>query len=109
MILLLIERYASRFHSSLVIACFLAVILDVVLAVICPISASLSIPEAKPPNPLKAVFPRLLLVLVEAATAALIKIKEIVQPDKEIVAAYEKKYQIFRKLYPSLKEVFAKF
>ena len=46
---------------------------------------------------------------VEAATDALIKIKEIVQPDKEIVAAYEKKYQIFRKLYPSLKEVFAKF
>ena len=63
MILLLIERYASRFHSSFVIACFLAVILDVVLAVICSISASLSIPEAKPPYPLKAVFPRLLLVL----------------------------------------------
>ena len=51
------------FHSSFVIACFLDVILDVVLAVICSISASLSIPEAKPPYPLKAVFPRLLLVL----------------------------------------------
>ena len=46
---------------------------------------------------------------VEAAADALVKVKETVLPDKEIAAAYEKKYQIFRKLYPSLKNIFAKF
>lgn len=35
----------------------------------------------------------------------LIKIKESVSPDKELVKMYEVKYQTFRKLYPALKEV----
>ena len=37
----------------------------------------------------------------------LVNIAETVYPDAELTAKYEKKYQNFKKIYPSLKEVFA--
>ena len=37
------------------------------------------------------------------------KIKETIEPDKEIAARYEKKYQQFKKIYPALKSVFDEF
>ena len=43
---------------------------------------------------------------VEAATKSIIKIKERIQPEPELVAKYEKKYQKFRKVYPALKGIF---
>ena len=43
---------------------------------------------------------------VEAAAKSIIKIKERIQPDPELVAKYEKKYQKFRKIYPALKGIF---
>jgi len=43
---------------------------------------------------------------VESATKSIIKIKERIQPDPELVAKYEKKYQKFRKIYPALKGIF---
>ena len=43
---------------------------------------------------------------VEAATKSIIKIKERIQPEPELVAKYEKKYQKFRKIYPALKGIF---
>ncbi|MBF1259851.1 MAG: xylulokinase [Lachnoanaerobaculum sp.] len=43
---------------------------------------------------------------VEAATKSIIKIKERIQPEPELVAKYEKKYQKFRKIYPALKSIF---
>lgn len=44
---------------------------------------------------------------VEEATDKIIKEKSSVLPEKELTAKYEKKYKIFKTLYPSLKEVFA--
>ena len=46
---------------------------------------------------------------VEEAASHIVKIKETIEPDKEIAARYEKKYQQFKKIYPSLKSVFDEF
>ena len=43
---------------------------------------------------------------VEAATKSIIKIKERIQPEPELVAKYEERYQKFRKIYPALKGIF---
>ena len=43
---------------------------------------------------------------VEEACGKLIKVKETVYPEPELVARYEKRYQTFRKLYPALKNFF---
>ena len=43
---------------------------------------------------------------VEEASAKLVKITGAVKPDANIAALYEKRYQVFRCLYPALKEVF---
>ena len=43
---------------------------------------------------------------VEAATKAIIKIKEKIKPEKELVLKYEERYQKFKKIYPALKGIF---
>lgn len=40
------------------------------------------------------------------ATNALIKIKDVTEPDPELVKKYNEKYNTFKKLYPALKEVY---
>ena len=43
---------------------------------------------------------------VQAAADAMVKVVEKVEPDAELVAKYEEKYQHFRKLYPLIKELY---
>ena len=43
---------------------------------------------------------------VEEAAGKLVKVTGVVRPDTEIMKLYEKRYQVFRRLYPALKEVF---
>lgn len=43
---------------------------------------------------------------VKAASEQIVKKKETIEPDPELVRKYEKKYQKFRKLYPALQTVF---
>lgn len=43
---------------------------------------------------------------VEAAAKALVKVVDTVEPDPEITAKYEKQYQKFRQIYPSVKDLF---
>lgn len=43
---------------------------------------------------------------VKCATEKLVKINDVVKPNKELVEKYEIAYQKFRRLYPALKEVF---
>lgn len=43
---------------------------------------------------------------VEEAAEKLVKVVDTVEPEAELVAKYEERYQKFRKLYPALKEVF---
>ena len=43
---------------------------------------------------------------VEEAGDKLIRVVDVTEPEAELVAKYEKKYQVFKKLYPALKEVF---
>ncbi len=45
---------------------------------------------------------------VEEAAAAIIKVKEVIEPDPVLVKKYEEKYQQFKTLYPALKGVFPK-
>ncbi len=45
---------------------------------------------------------------VWACARALVRVTERVQPEKELAARYEAKYQAFRQLYPALKNVFPK-
>lgn len=45
---------------------------------------------------------------VEEATAKLIKVIETTDQDAEIVEKYNKKYQVFKELYPTLKNMFDK-
>ena len=42
---------------------------------------------------------------VISATQKIVKIKETIYPDAELVKEYEKKYQTFKKLYPALKGI----
>lgn len=43
---------------------------------------------------------------VEAAADQLVKIVDTVEPEEELVEKYEKRYQIFRQIYPAAKGVF---
>lgn len=45
---------------------------------------------------------------VEEAAAQLVQLGEVISPEPELVAAYEKRYQLFRQLYPALAPAFAK-
>ena len=49
--------------------------------------------------------PRVRLVFYHSKM--LTKVKETVEPDAELAARYEAKYQKFKKIYPSCKELFA--
>lgn len=44
---------------------------------------------------------------VEEAAAALVKVVDTVEPEPELAAAYEARYQQFKQLYPSLKNAFS--
>ena len=46
---------------------------------------------------------------VQEAADKLVKVVDTVEPDAELVAKYEEKYQQFKEIYPALKEVFQKF
>ena len=46
---------------------------------------------------------------VQEAADQLVRVVDTVEPDAELVAKYEEKYQQFREIYPALKEVFQKF
>jgi len=43
---------------------------------------------------------------VEAAAAKIVKIIDTVSPDAQLVEAYDKKYQIFKQLYPQMKPLY---
>ena len=45
---------------------------------------------------------------VKACADALVSVRETVLPDPEIAARYEKQYQNFREIYPTLKGLFAR-
>jgi xylulokinase len=40
---------------------------------------------------------------VEAASRAIVKVKETIRPQPQMTEAYQKKYQVFRSLYPAIK------
>ena len=44
---------------------------------------------------------------IEEATSKLVNVKETIDPDAELVAKYEKQYQKFRKIYPTLKDLYS--
>ncbi len=46
---------------------------------------------------------------VEEATSILVKIKDSTEPQKALTQKYEQKYQLWKKLYPSLKDVYKQF
>ncbi|MBQ7761676.1 MAG: xylulokinase [Clostridia bacterium] len=46
---------------------------------------------------------------VEEATSSLVKIKDETKPEPSLVEKYEKKYQLWKKLYPALKDVYKQF
>ena len=43
---------------------------------------------------------------VISATHKIVKIKETIYPDAELVKEYEKKYQTFKQIYPNLKDIY---
>jgi len=43
---------------------------------------------------------------VQAAVDALVQVVETVRPDPEIAARYAERYQVFRRIYPAMKDVF---
>lgn len=43
---------------------------------------------------------------VQAAADAIVRVADTIEPEKELVARYEEKYQKFRKIYPAVKELF---
>lgn len=43
---------------------------------------------------------------VEAAADAIVKITDTIEPDKKLVEAYNKKYNVFKQLYPQLKPIY---
>ena len=45
---------------------------------------------------------------VEDAAAKIVKIVDTVEPDPELVAKYEERYQQFKQIYPACKELFKK-
>ena len=44
---------------------------------------------------------------VKEAAEQLVKVVEVVEPDPELVAKYEEKYQVFKKLYPTVKGLYS--
>ena len=46
---------------------------------------------------------------VQSACDALVKVASTVEPEPELVAKYEKRYQQFKKIYPACKQLFADF
>ena len=44
---------------------------------------------------------------VQAAADGLVEVADVVQPDPELTARYEKKYQQFQRIYPACRELFA--
>lgn len=44
---------------------------------------------------------------VEAAAEKMVAVSETVEPEAELTALYEKRYQKFKKIYPACKELFA--
>lgn len=42
---------------------------------------------------------------VEAAAKSIVKVRNTITPDRDLVAAYERKYSVFRSLYPAIKGV----
>ena len=45
---------------------------------------------------------------VEAAAAKIVKVVDTVEPDAELTAKYEARYQQFKQIYPACKELFDK-
>ena len=43
---------------------------------------------------------------VETIAAKMVKVVDTVEPDPELVAKYEERYQKFRKIYPTVKGLF---
>lgn len=43
---------------------------------------------------------------VEEAAQAIVKIKEVIEPEPELVSLYEERYQQFRKIYPTCRQLF---
>jgi xylulokinase len=43
---------------------------------------------------------------VQEIAEKLVRVKETIEPDKDLVAKYEKKYRQFRQMYPALKPVY---
>lgn len=43
---------------------------------------------------------------VEAAAKVIVRVTDTIKPDEKLVETYNKKYQKFSKIYPSLKELF---
>ncbi|MDD5944523.1 MAG: xylulokinase, partial [Clostridia bacterium] len=44
---------------------------------------------------------------VEEAAESIVKVKDRIEPNAEIAAKYESKYRIFKRLYPSLKDIYS--
>ena len=44
---------------------------------------------------------------VQAAADALVDVAAVVQPEPELTARYEQRYQQFKKIYPACRELFA--
>ena len=43
---------------------------------------------------------------VETAAAKIVKVVDTVTPESELTKKYEERYQYFRKIYPTVKELF---
>lgn len=43
---------------------------------------------------------------VEEAAQKIVKVKEVIEPEPELTALYEKRYQQFRKIYPACRQLF---
>ena len=43
---------------------------------------------------------------VEEAAAKIVKVVDTVEPEADLVAKYEARYQTFKKIYPTCKELF---
>lgn len=43
---------------------------------------------------------------VQEAAEKIVKVVDTIEPEEELAALYEKRYQTFRKIYPQLKEIF---
>ena len=44
---------------------------------------------------------------VEQAAQAIVKCKEVIEPEPELVSRYDRRYQQFREIYPACRSLFA--